>query len=90
MRNLDEFHEVFGTAEGDGLWVAPGERVRIWSRQLTSRGDDPDPWGRGERRAGDGRTTSSTESTPSDQATACPWSLTKLTETWSASLWASQ
>ena len=23
VRNLDEFHEVFGTAEGDGLWLDP-------------------------------------------------------------------
>ncbi len=30
VRNLDEFHEAFGTAEGDGLWLAPDERVRIW------------------------------------------------------------
>jgi putative endopeptidase len=30
VRNLDEFHEVFETAEGDGLWLDPGERVRIW------------------------------------------------------------
>ncbi len=30
VRNLDEFHEVFGTAEGDGLWLAPEDRVRIW------------------------------------------------------------
>jgi endothelin-converting enzyme/putative endopeptidase len=30
VRNLDEFHDVFGTAEGDGLWLDPGERVRIW------------------------------------------------------------
>ncbi|MBJ7355788.1 MAG: peptidase M13 [Nocardioides sp.] len=30
VRNLDEFHEVFGTAEGDGLWLDPGDRVRIW------------------------------------------------------------
>jgi putative endopeptidase len=29
-RNLDEFHEVFQTAPGDGLWVEPHERVRIW------------------------------------------------------------
>lgn len=29
-RNLDEFHEAFGTAPGDGLWVDPEERVRIW------------------------------------------------------------
>nr|WP_202387690.1 M13-type metalloendopeptidase [Nocardioides flavescens] len=30
VRNLDEFHEVFGTAEGDGLWLDPEQRVRIW------------------------------------------------------------
>ncbi len=30
VRNLDEFHEVFETVEGDGLWLDPGERVRIW------------------------------------------------------------
>jgi putative endopeptidase len=30
VRNLDEFHEAFGTTEGDGLWLAPAERVRIW------------------------------------------------------------
>ena len=30
VRNLDEFHEVFGTAEGDGLWLDPSQRVRIW------------------------------------------------------------
>ena len=30
VRNLDEFHEVFGTGEGDGLWLDPAERVRIW------------------------------------------------------------
>ncbi|MEV0094532.1 M13-type metalloendopeptidase [Streptomyces sp. NPDC050738] len=30
VRNLDEFHEAFGTVEGDGLWLAPEERVRIW------------------------------------------------------------
>ena len=30
VRNLDEFHEVFGTAESDGLWLAPDQRVRIW------------------------------------------------------------
>ncbi|MFE7224818.1 M13 family metallopeptidase [Nocardioides sp. NPDC057577] len=29
-RNLDEFHEVFGTAQGDGLWLDPEDRVRIW------------------------------------------------------------
>ncbi|HEX8781701.1 MAG TPA: M13-type metalloendopeptidase, partial [Nocardioides sp.] len=30
VRNLDEFHEVFGTVEGDGLWLDPADRVRIW------------------------------------------------------------
>jgi putative endopeptidase len=30
VRNLDEFHEVFETLEGDGLWLDRAERVRIW------------------------------------------------------------
>ncbi|BBE22881.1 putative zinc metalloprotease [Arthrobacter sp. MN05-02] len=30
VRNLDEFHEAFDVAESDGLWLEPGERVRIW------------------------------------------------------------
>ena len=30
VRNLDEFHEVFETAPGDGLWLEPASRVRIW------------------------------------------------------------
>ncbi|WP_295657634.1 M13 family metallopeptidase [uncultured Nocardioides sp.] len=30
VRNLDEFHEAFETAPGDGLWLEPDERVRIW------------------------------------------------------------
>ncbi len=30
VRNLDEFHEAFGTAPGDGLWLDPEDRVRIW------------------------------------------------------------
>jgi putative endopeptidase len=30
VRNLDEFHEVFGTESGDGLWLDEGDRVRIW------------------------------------------------------------
>ncbi len=30
VRNLTEFHEAFGVAEGDGLWLAPQERVRIF------------------------------------------------------------
>ncbi len=30
VRNLDEFHEAFGTSAQDGLWLDPAERVRIW------------------------------------------------------------
>lgn len=30
VRNLDEFHEVFETRPGDGLWLDPDARVRIW------------------------------------------------------------
>ena len=30
VRNLDEFHEVFKTRPGDGLWLEPEARVRIW------------------------------------------------------------
>ena len=30
VRNLDEFHEVFETSPGDGLWLDPEDRVRIW------------------------------------------------------------
>jgi putative endopeptidase len=30
VRNLDEFHEVFETQAGDGLWLDPEDRVRIW------------------------------------------------------------
>jgi putative endopeptidase len=30
VRNLDEFHVVFGTQPGDGLWLEPDARVRIW------------------------------------------------------------
>ncbi|MET7622703.1 M13-type metalloendopeptidase [Streptomyces sp. NPDC005408] len=30
VRNLNEFHEVFATCEGDGLWLDPRDRVRIW------------------------------------------------------------
>jgi len=29
-RNVDAFHEAFGTADGDGMWLAPEERVRIF------------------------------------------------------------
>jgi predicted metalloendopeptidase len=28
--NIDAFHEAFGTKEGDGMWLAPEDRVRIW------------------------------------------------------------
>ncbi len=28
--NIDAFHEAFQTQEGDGMWLAPEERVRIW------------------------------------------------------------
>ncbi|MBB1051676.1 peptidase M13 [Dietzia sp. CW19] len=30
VRNLDDFHAAFGVTEGDGLWLAPEERVSIW------------------------------------------------------------
>ena len=30
VRNLDEFHTAFATAPGDGLWLDPADRVRIW------------------------------------------------------------
>lgn len=30
VRNLDEFHAAFETIPGDGLWLEPEERVRIW------------------------------------------------------------
>ncbi|MDO7868290.1 M13 family metallopeptidase [Nocardioides jiangxiensis] len=30
VRNLDEFHDAFGTQPGDGLWLDPADRVRIW------------------------------------------------------------
>ncbi|WP_426978037.1 M13 family metallopeptidase [Pseudarthrobacter sp. O4] len=29
-KNLDAFHEAFGTAEQDGMWMPPAERVSIW------------------------------------------------------------
>jgi predicted metalloendopeptidase len=29
-RNIDAFHQAFGTKEGDGMWLAPKERVKIW------------------------------------------------------------
>lgn len=30
VRNLDVFHETFGTKPGDRLWLEPAERVVIW------------------------------------------------------------
>jgi putative endopeptidase len=30
VRNLEEFHEAFGVVEGDGLYLAPQDRVTIW------------------------------------------------------------
>jgi putative endopeptidase len=30
VRNLDEFHQAFQTTVGDGLWLDPADRVRIW------------------------------------------------------------
>jgi endothelin-converting enzyme/putative endopeptidase len=30
VRNLDEFHDAFATRAGDGLWLDPADRVRIW------------------------------------------------------------
>ena len=30
VRNLDEFHDAFDTRPGDGLWLDPEDRVRIW------------------------------------------------------------
>jgi len=30
VRNLAPFHEAYGTKVGDGLWLAPEERVSIW------------------------------------------------------------
>ena len=29
-RNLDAFHEAFGTAEGDDMWLDPHERVSLF------------------------------------------------------------
>jgi predicted metalloendopeptidase len=30
MRNIDAFYSAFGPKAGDGMYVAPGDRVRIW------------------------------------------------------------
>ncbi len=29
-KNMDAFHEAFGTKPGDGMWLDPEDRVRIW------------------------------------------------------------
>lgn len=29
-QNLDEFHETFGTQEGDNMYLAPEKRIKIW------------------------------------------------------------
>ncbi len=30
LRNIDEFHEAFGTKPGDPMWLDPAQRVKIW------------------------------------------------------------
>ena len=30
VRNQDAFHQAFGTAPGDAMWLAPEARVRLW------------------------------------------------------------
>lgn len=30
VKNIDAFHEAFGTRPGDGLWLDPEHRVKIW------------------------------------------------------------
>jgi putative endopeptidase len=30
VKNLDAFHEAFGVADGDAMWLDPEERVTIW------------------------------------------------------------
>ena len=30
VRNIDAFHEVYATTEGDGMWLAPEERVSLF------------------------------------------------------------
>ncbi len=30
VRNLPEFHEAFSVKEGDGMWLPPEQRVRLW------------------------------------------------------------
>lgn len=30
VKNIDAFYEAFGVKQGDGMYLAPGDRVRIW------------------------------------------------------------
>ena len=30
VKNLDAFHDVFGTKEGDGMWLEPSDRVSVF------------------------------------------------------------
>ena len=30
VRNIDAFHEAFGVREGDGMWLAPTQRVSVF------------------------------------------------------------
>ena len=30
VKNIDAFYEAFGVKPGDGMYLAPGDRVRIW------------------------------------------------------------
>ncbi|GAO99407.1 M13-type metalloendopeptidase [Fructobacillus ficulneus] len=30
LPNFDDFHETYQTQAGDGMWVAPAERIKIW------------------------------------------------------------
>jgi predicted metalloendopeptidase len=30
LRNSPEFYDAFEVKEGDGMWLPPGERVKIW------------------------------------------------------------
>ena len=30
VRNIDAFHEAFGTRPGDGMWLEPHERVSLF------------------------------------------------------------
>ena len=30
VKNIDEFHQVFGTKKGDVMWLDPNDRVNMW------------------------------------------------------------